>query len=218
MKESISTIRPAWGMRHPASGLLHLSGALLSLAGTLWLLTWTEHPAVALVFGGSMALLYSASSSYHLLQTPEPITRVLRLLDHSMIYVFIAGCYTPFCLLTVPPSLGVPFLAGVWVLGLLGVAMRLFYTGKSRWLRAGLYLAMGWMGVFLFPAIYRSLPAPGFLGLVLGGVAYSTGAIVYALKRPDPFPRVFGYHEIWHLFVLAGSGCHFWAIAWYVMR
>ncbi len=218
MSASPSTIRPVWKLRHPASGLLHLAGAVSSLLGMIWMLTWTSHLLATLVFGCSMVLLYGASSTYHLVHAPAAAMRVLRLLDHSMIYVFIAGSYTPFCLLGVPPSLGIPFAIAMWSMGILGVAVKLFYSGNSRVLRVGLYLIMGWIGAALLPAMYRTLPPGGFAWFVAGGAIYTVGALVYAFKRPDPFPEHFGYHEIWHLFVLGGSGCHFWAISQYVLR
>jgi hemolysin III len=217
-----STIKPLFGLRHPASGLLHLLGALFAMTGTAWTLMgfldrhsfW--HIASISIFGGSMTLLYLASASYHLLSLSEKGTRILRQLDHSMIYVFIAGSYTPFCLLLFRSGNGWSYLTGVWVLALAGVGSKVFWPGSSRRFRVFLYLLMGWICVFMIPQLWAALPAGGFAWLVAGGAAYTIGAAVYALKFPNPSPEYFGYHELWHLFVVVGSGCHLWVVSQYL--
>jgi len=222
-RDGAYAIRPYWGLKHPASGLLHLTGAIFAAATTLWTVldpassqsAW--HVVSALIFGLSMFLLYSASSTYHLLHASEKRTKLLRQLDHSMIYVFIAGCYTPFCLVPFRGTFGLYLLALVWLLAGAGVAVKLFWLESSRWIRIGLYLLMGWMSVVIMPQLLAVLQGGGFTWLALGGAAYTIGAVVYALKKPDPLPEIFGFHEIWHLLVLAGSFSHFWMIKAYVL-
>jgi hemolysin III len=167
------------------------------------------HVAGFAVFGASMILLYAASAAYHLLPVSAPLADRLRRVDHSAIYVFIAGCYTPVCLLPLRAAGGAWWLALVWSLALLGVALKLVWLESSRWLRIGLYLGLGWLGVAILPSLLPRLDRGGVACLAAEAAAYTVGSLVYASKRPDPFPRVLGFHEIWHLFVIAGSACHF---------
>lgn len=201
--------------RHPWSGVSHVVGAVLSVGGLIWLLrlgadrsTW--HVASFAAFGVSMLLLYASSSLYHLLPVSARGLVRLRRLDHAMIYVFIAGSYTPICLVPLRGGWGWPLFGAVWGLALLGIALKLVWLEASRWLRIGLYLAMGWLALAALPELWRALPPAGLAWLGAGGLAYTLGSAVYALRWPDPFPSFLGFHEIWHFFVLAGSGCHFW--------
>jgi hemolysin III len=162
------------------------------------------------VFGASMVLLYTSSSLYHSLKAKEKTLELFRKLDHSMIYVLIAGTYTPVCLLLLEGSWKWSMLITIWSLTLIGIVKK-FLWDPPRWLSTSFYLAMGWLAVVLFPAIWDKLPL-AFLGwIAAGGVAYSIGAVIYGLRKPDPFPHWFGFHEIWHLFVMAGTFSHFWA-------
>ncbi len=202
-------------MRDPVSGLIHLLAGALAVAGLAWLVAlgaarspW--HVVSFAIFGGSMVLLYGASSVYHLSPVSERIAARLRKIDHSMIYVFIAGSYTPVCLVALRGALGVSFLALVWTLAVAGVVLKVFWLESSRWSRIGLYLALGWLSLAILPFLLEALPANGLLWLGGGGAAYTLGSVVYASKRPDPLPRLLGFHEIWHVFVVAGSTCHFW--------
>lgn len=142
------------------------------------------------------------------------------MLDHAAIFVLIAGSYTPITLVTLQqqnPTLAWTLFAVVWGFAVLGVAFKLVWIGAPRWVSVGLYLAMGWLAVAAIQPLVVAMPWQGVAWLAAGGLAYTVGAIVYARKWPDPFPRVFGYHELWHLFVLAGSACHFVMIARYVV-
>jgi hemolysin III len=213
VSEATNTLPFFRRLRDPASGLLHLVGAVLSLIGLFWLLHVARtgwHVAAAAVFGATMVLLYTSSTLYHLLPLSERGTQRLRRVDHSMIYVFIAGSYTPVCLVPLRAEWGVPVLVTIWALAVLGVGLKLFWLEASRWVRIALYLAMGWLSVAILPVLWRLLPGSAFFWLAAGGLAYTIGSLVYALKRPDPFPTVLGFHEIWHLFVMAGTFCHFW--------
>jgi hemolysin III len=209
-------------LREPVSGLTHLAGALLAVVGLVVLLTTAAGAGrmdqfVAFgIFGCSLIALYGASSLYHLLPLSPPAVARLRRLDHMTIFVLIAGTYTPVCLLALDDGWRAGMLGAVWGLALCGVLLKLFWMGAPRWISVALYLAMGWLAVVAAPAIFRAVPAGGTAWILAGGLIYSAGALVYGLKRPNPLPGVFGFHELWHLFVLAGSACHFWAILRYI--
>jgi len=214
-------------LRDPVSGLLHLLAALLSIIGAIWLLhgiginpsrtVW--HFLAFSIFGISMFLLYVSSSLYHLLPLSERGVSILRRIDHIMIYIFIAGTYTPICLVALRArniGEGWGMFATVWALTLCGVALKIFWLESARWIRVALYFSMASLGVVFAPALYRALPTGALVWLLVGAGIYGIGAIVYATKRPNPFPEVFGFHEIWHLFVMAASFCHLCAMKYYI--
>ena len=169
------------------------------------------------IFGLSLVALYSASALYHLLPlSPTGVAR-LRRVDHMMIFVLIAGTYTPFCLLALEGAWRVGLLGVIWSLALCGVLLKIFWMGTPRWLSVALYLGMGWVAVIAAPALFLAVPAGGMIWVLGGGLLYTAGALVYALKRPNPAPGTFGFHELWHLFVVAGSACHYWAVLRYLV-
>lgn len=201
--------------RDPVSGGTHLAGALVGVAATflLWLRASDARAAIAFgIFGVSLVLLYLASSAYHLLDVSEGARKVLRRFDHSMIFVFIAGSYTPFCLISLRGPLGDRVLWAVWLFAAAGLGLKLVWLHAPRWLSTFVYLAMGWTVLTVVSPLSQALTPAGWAWLVAGGTCYTVGAVVYAIKKPDPFPDVFGFHEIWHLFVLAGSFCHFCSV------
>jgi len=205
-------------LKEPVSGFTHLAGALLSLAGTLALVVpafrqgETVKAVSFLIFGLSLILLYSASATYHLLRLDEKGNRVLRRIDHMMIYLLIAGTYTPICLVALPGAWGWGLLSVIGALAAAGIILTLFVLNKPRWVTVTIYITMGWLALAAFVPLVRALPLGGVVWIVLGGVFYTVGAVVYARKKPDPFPGVFGFHEVWHLFVMAGSLCHYLAM------
>ena len=209
-------------LREPFSGLSHLAGAVLAVAGLISLLAMSvaagsvERAVASGVYGGSLVALYAASSLYHLLPVSEAATYRLRKLDHAMIFVLIAGTYTPVCLLALEGAWRWGLLGAVWTLALGGVALKLRRVGSHPWLTVSLYLGLSWMSLAALPVLLQALPVGALFWIVAGGIVYSAGAIVYAARRPDFFPGVFGHHELWHLFVIAGSACHFWAVARYI--
>jgi hemolysin III len=217
---------PAWlrtwkWFRDPVSGLSHLAGAMVAVIGLIWISSTAKGSTsltAGVVFGASMVLLFLSSAAYHLLPLPENRVAFLRKLDHESIYVFIAGSYTPVCVLLLPPDKGSRFLALVWAIAAIGISIKLFFKPQHRWIRASMYLAMGWMSVFILPDLWAKLPAAGMAWLLVGGGFYFFGAIIYATKRPNPFPPYFGFHEIWHLFVLGGTFSHFWLMKDYVLN
>lgn len=201
--------------KEPVSGLSHLLGAFLGVWVLGWAaeMGWNRHGVAFGMFGTSLVLLYLSSSFYHLLVTGPRVGVLLRRLDHTMIFVLIAGSYTPYCLLALTGWVGWTMFGVVWGVALLGLLSKFFWLDAPRWLSTGLYLGMGWAALGVILPLYRALSAEGFFWLVAGGLAYTIGAVIYAVKRPDPFPPHFGFHEIWHLFVLAGSLFHVFSVA-----
>lgn len=211
-------------LREPINALTHALGVILGAAGLVVLLMLADGDPVrvasAIVYGVSLVLLFLASTLLHAVKASLRALKVFRILDHAAIYLLIAGTYTPITLVTLQersPTVGWTLFGLVWGLALLGVLFKVFWIGAPRWASTGLYLMLGWLAVVAIRPLVASLPASALAWLVAGGLAYSVGAVIYATKRPDPFPSVFGYHEIWHLFVLAGAAAHFVLIARYVV-
>jgi len=206
-------------LREPINGLTHLAAGLLASAGVIVLLaraTSAHHLVAFSTFGFSLIALYTASALYHLLPlSPAGIAR-LRRVDHMTIFVLIAGTYTPFCLLALEGGWRVGLLGLIWGLALCGILLKLLWMDAPRWLSVILYLGMGWVAVIAAHALFRAVPAGGMAWVLSGGLIYSAGALIYGLKRPNLVPGVFGFHELWHLFVVAGSACHFWAVLRYI--
>lgn len=204
-------------LREPFNGISHLAGAALALAGMVILLVRGGDQPVKLVallvYGLSLVGLFLASGIYHSVATGPKTTRVLRTIDHAAIYLLIAGTYTPFCLLAFTGFWQWGMLAIVWTLALVGIGVKIFVIDTPRWLTAGLYLGMGWMGVGAIGEFTQRLPVPALVWLAAGGVLYTLGAVIYITRKLDFFPGVFGFHEVWHIFVLLGAGAHFVAVA-----
>jgi hemolysin III len=201
-------------------GVLHLVTALLVPGAMVWLLLLSDSPRAyvsAAIFATSLLLLYLSSATYHLAPWNDGLRGVMKRIDHSMIFVLIAGSYTPFCLVVLSNAWGIPMLSVVWTLAGLGIVLAALWPHAPRWLNVALYLGLGWLAVIAAWPVVTGLH-PGALALLLsGGLMYSIGAVVYATKRPDPLPKVFGFHEVFHVFVIAGSVLHFAAIAIYVV-
>ena len=212
-----ATIHARWRAREPVSGYSHLAGLVLGAIGALALVLCTRaRPAdlaVASVYGLSLVALYAASSAYHLAAGNERITRRLRKLDHGAIFLLIAGTCTPLFWRAFDGAARTGMLSAVWGLALAGIAFRTFWMGAPRLLYTIAYVAMGWLFMIQGPRGLHALPTVVIALVIAGGLTYMTGAVVYALKRPNPFPHVFGFHEIWHFFVLGGSALHYAAIA-----
>ena len=199
-------------IREPVNGASHLIGLLLAGAGTILLLRMAQGPSELVAFGiygATLILLYGASTLYHTLPLPERPLRALRTLDHIAIYFLIAGTYTPVALITLNGRLGWTLLASVWLIALAGIPFKLFFLDAPVWLSTGTYLAMGYLALVAVVPLAHVVSYRGLAWLIAGGIAYTIGAVIYARQRPDPFPGRFGHHEIWHLMVLTGSGCHF---------
>jgi hemolysin III len=165
------------------------------------------------VYALSLCAMFGASALYHRIDwSPRP-RAWLRRLDHSMIYVLVAGTYTPFALLVLAPALGWAILGVVWAGALAGVVLSLVWIDKPRWLSAVLYVALGWVAVVVLPQLWDRAGVMAAALLATGGVLYTLGAVVYARRRPDPAPRVFGYHEVFHVLVIAAAAAQFAAVA-----
>ena len=206
-------------MREPFNGASHLVGLLLAGAGTVLLLRLAQGPAqlaAFAIYGATLILLYGASAMYHTLPLADRPLRALRTLDHIAIYFLIAGTYTPVALITLDGVLGWSLLGIVWLLALAGIPFKVWFLDAPVWLSTGTYLGMGYLALLAIVPIARAVSVTGLLWLVAGGTAYTIGAVIYARKRPDPFPGRFGHHEIWHLLVLAGSGCHYAFMVYHV--
>jgi len=210
-------------LREPLNALTHATGILLSLVGLVWLLIEAArshsglHLAGALVFGLSLIALYTASTLYHGLPVSPKMVQILRRVDHTMIYVLIAGTYTPICLVTLKGSMGWWLFGIVWGLAVTGIVLKLVWTKAPRWLYTAFYVILGWLAIFFIVPLFKALPFTGFLWLVGGGILYTIGAVVYALKPPQFQIGRIGFHEIFHLFILAGSGAHFLVVSQYVL-
>ena len=199
-----------------------MAGGLLACVGLIVLLDTaaragrTDQLVAFGVFGLGMIALYTASTLYHLLPLSAVGVARLRRVDHMAIFVLIASTYTPFCLLALDGGWRVGLLALIWGLALCGVLLKVLWMSAPRWLSVMLYLGMGWVAAIAAPVIFQAVPSGGMAWVLGGGLVYSAGALIYGLKRPNPVPGVFGFHEVWHFFVLAGSACHFWAVLRYI--
>jgi len=208
--------------KEPISAALHFIGALLSIAALVVLILSGLDSVWKIVsfsiYGASLILLYCFSTIYHLV--PQELggkQQLFRKLDHLSIYLLIAGSYTPFCLVTMRGPWGWSLFGVIWGLAIIGVLIQSVYINVDRRFTTLIYIGMGWMIVVAFKPLFDALNINGIYLLVLGGITYSVGGIVYALKKPNLF-KYFGFHELWHVFVLLGSFFHFLAIYLYVAK
>jgi hemolysin III len=207
--------------KDPFSGLSHLVSALAAAAGLppLLVLSPPDHlrRLVLFVYGLSLVLLFGASALYHLVRTSPAREALLRRIDHSAIFLLIAGTYTPICVLTLPQPLGAIILIAEWIFALLGILAKvLFFDRVPRWVSTTLYVVMGWLALVGLVPLIRSMPLGGLLWLAAGGVLYTGGVAFYSMKKLVIIPGVVGHHEIWHLFVTAGAAAHYVVILKYV--
>ena len=208
----MSSLHSAMHIREPVNTWSHFVGLVLAVAGTAALLHLATSSAETLafaVYGGSLILLYAASTLYHALPLPKHRLRPLRTLDHIAIYFLIAGTYTPVALVTLHSPAGLLLLGAAWAIAVAGIPFKIWWLDAPTWVSTAIYLGMGYMALLAAVPLASAVGAGGLAWLIAGGVAYTVGAIIFTRERPDPFPGVFGHHEIWHLLVLVGSGCHF---------
>lgn len=203
-------------MREPISALTHLAAAVLSLFGLISLIYfgWGDLTKILtlIIYGISLVLMFIASGTYHLFIAKDSIILNLRKFDHSAIYLLIAGSYTPICYHFFDGFWQYGMLAIIWGLAIIGVSVKLFIINAPRWVTAGVYLLMGWLAIMGVEEILQSMPVAAILLMVIGGLFYSIGAIVYITKKLNFIPGVFGFHEIWHIFVILGAFSHFYVI------
>lgn len=211
-------------IREPINGLTHLAGAILSFVALLAMVikaSITTGSAIAIaavtIFGISMMLLYSASATYHMVIAKNHVIAALRRLDHSMIFVLIAGSYAPFCLISLNGAGGWVLFGIIALTAIFGVAFKLIWFQCPRWLSTMLYIVMGWMIIFAISPLSTNLSTSGLLLLVLGGIFYTIGGIIYAIKPKCLSFKHMGFHEIFHIFIMLGSTAHFLSVFLYVL-
>lgn len=219
-------VRPS--LREPVNAVTHSIGAILSVVGLTVLLViairnGSARQVVAYsIFGGSLVAMYTVSAFYHSFNLTERGLAHVRRIDHVMIYVLIAGTYTPVCLLMLSERLGLTLLTAVWALAAIGTLQKVVWMSAPTWTSTALYLGMGWIAVLIVKPLLAAAPLGFFLWLLAGGLFYSLGAVVYATEWPNKIrnetERAWASHEIWHLFVMAGSIAHYWAILAYTSR
>jgi len=197
-----------------------MGGAIASIIGTVFLGIASKGDVMALstslIFGISMTLLFSASATYHLVTGPEKLIWVCKIIDHCMIYVLIAGTYTPIVTLSLTGAVRLTYIIGIWVCALVGIIIKMFLTGRFRTTSTILYMAMGSTIMFAIKPLMASIGFNGLMFLVVGGIFYIAGGVFYAAKKPL-ISNEFGFHEIFHIFVLLGAFSHFALIYWFIL-
>jgi hemolysin III len=203
-------------LREPVNSLTHWGGAALALVGLIALLIvgWGTPIKVAslIIYGVSLIFLFSASATYHMVRAKDRVLEIFRKIDHSAIYFLIAGTYTPFCINAFSGFWKWGMLITIWSLAFIGIGVKVFIIRVPRWLNAGLYLAMSWLVVAASGQLLAALPGWVLTWLIIGGIIYTLGAIVYITKIFNFKPGVFGFHEVWHVFVLLAAASHFVAV------
>jgi len=203
-------------LREPVNSLTHWGGAILALVGLIALLIvgWsTPAKIISLaIYGASLIFLFSASATYHMVRVKDRALEIFRKIDHAAIYVLIAGTYTPFCVNAFTGFWKWGILSIIWSLAVIGIVVKIFYIRAPRWLNAGIYIVMGWLSLATAGQMLAHLPAWVLTWLIIGGVTYTLGAVVYMTKIFNFKPGVFGFHEVWHIFVLLAAVFHFVAV------
>ena len=215
--ELAETKQHKFHVKDPGSALTHFIAMIGAAIAAVPLLhkaaeeADSRHLAALAVFIISMILLYAASTTYHTFNISEKVNRILRKIDHMMIFILIAGSYTPICVIPLRNTVGYPLLALVWGTAIIGMLIKAFWITCPKWFSSMIYISMGWLCVLAMVPLVQSLPKAAFVWLVAGGVIYTIGGIIYALKLPifNSRHQFFGSHEIFHVFVMAGSLCHY---------
>jgi hemolysin III len=209
-------------LREPMNGFTHFVGIILAIVATILLINLSLNPYRPVhlisftVFGFGMILLYTTSTLYHWLKLSDAGILRLRKADHIMIFIYIAATYTPVCIIALKGNLGWGLLGAVWFVALGGIIIKIFWMKAPRWISTFIYILMGWLAVIVIYPLVNSLPTEALIWLLIGGLFYTVGAVIYAMKKPDPFPGVLGFHEIFHVFVLLGTFSHFWMMYKYI--
>lgn len=204
-------------VKDPGSAITHFIGMLMAIFAAIPLLIKAASEPSRIYLGSltvyalSLILLYAASTTYHTFDISDKWNTILKKIDHMMIFVLIAGSYTPICLLVLDRPIGLILLTIVWGIALVGIIVKAFWVFCPKWFSSALYIGMGWTCVIAFSHILNSLTTFEFTWLLAGGIIYTIGGIIYALKLPlfNSLHKNFGSHEIFHLFVMGGSACHF---------
>jgi hemolysin III len=203
-------------LREPVNSLTHWGGALLALVGltALLIVGWDTPAKIAslIIYGVSLIFMFSASATYHMVQVKDKALEIFRKIDHAAIYFLIAGTYTPFCVNAFDGFWKWGMLSLIWSLALIGIVVKIFIIRAPRWLNAGIYLVMGWLSVTAAGQMVAALPVWVLTWMIIGGLTYTLGAVVYITKIFNFKPGVFGFHEVWHIFVLLAAAAHFIAV------
>ncbi len=211
-------------LRDPISSITHLIAGGLSIIATVLLISKqlilgnVNHMLFisSIIFGVSLILLYFTSGIYHAISaTKEKTILIMKKLDHSMIYVLIAGSYSPFCLYVLPKKIGIPVFAILWIIAIIGITLKILWIHMPRVLSTALYIGMGWVALFVIEELYVNLPGQAFFLLVLGGVLYTIGGVIYAIKKPNF--KNWNFHDIFHIFTMLGSLSHFLLVFLYLI-
>ena len=213
--EAIAAVKPR------LRGVSHQWAFVVSLflgAGLIVAAKTPEATLAVAIYAASLSALLGTSALYHRVNWRRPEARKwMRRLDHSMIFFLIAGTYTPFALLVLHGPLADAILVVVWIGAIAGAIVEMVWIEHPKWVAAVIYLSLGWVATISFPQLWNDMGVAGTLLVVVGGLLYTAGAVVYATQRPDPNPRVFGYHEVFHLFVIAAAAAHFAAVAFFAL-
>lgn len=210
-------------IREPVNSISHLFGIVLSSIGLVFLLMKSLHThesikiITSIIFCLGLIGLYSASTIYHWCISSEKTIQTLRKIDHIMIYILIAATYTPICPIILKGLIGNTLLSIIWALAILGIVFTIIWLNAPRWIYTGLYLVLGWAGLSVLYPLYLNLPIKAFWLLLLGGISYSIGAIIYGTKSEKIRIWKFGFHEIFHVFILIGSIIHYLMIYNYII-
>lgn len=204
-------------IKEPGSAITHFIGMLMAIFSAIPLLIRAAHEPSRIymislaIYAISLILLYAASTTYHTFDFSEKVNTILKKIDHMMIFILIAGSYTPICLLVLHGTVGKVMLVLVWGIAIVGILIKAFWVFCPKWVSSILYIGMGWTCVLAFTQILNNMSRAAFIWLLAGGIIYTIGGIIYALKVPifDSKHKNFGSHEIFHLFVMGGSACHF---------
>lgn len=216
-------MRFIYGWKEPMSALTHFIGLILVIPCVIILICSSAMDAGARyvvsfsIFGAAIILLYFASTVYHMLNVGERLGRLLKRFDHMMIFVLIAGTYTPVCLVCLKGAWGYTLLSIIWALALCGIILKAVWINVPRVLPTVIYVAMGWLVLVAFYPLCRNVPLQGIALLALGGIIYTIGAFIYSTKPQQLHSGLFGFHEVFHLFVMGGSFCHLLFMFRYVL-
>lgn len=212
-------------IKDPGSAITHFIGLVMAVIASVPLIVKAVHQpgvlptAATVIYAVSLILLYLASTLYHTFDRTERVNKGLKKFDHMMISILIAGTYTPVCLLALGGRTGIILLSIVWTLAIGGIILKALWIYCPKWVSSVLYIGMGWTCVLAFPKLLHTMSAPAFFWLLTGGIIYTVGGVIYALKLPlfNKAHKYFGSHEIFHLFVMGGSICHFILVYRYLL-
>lgn len=227
MDAPVSIHKPSgkFRIKDPGSAITHFIGMVMAAIASVPLLIKAAHQPDSVyiiamsVYAASLILLYAASTTYHTFDISERVNKLLKKIDHMMISILIAGSYTPVCLIALKGRLGVILLSIVWGIAIVGILIKAFWIFCPKWVSSVLYIGMGWTCVLAFTQLLTNLAPAAFGWLLAGGIIYTIGGVIYALKLPlfNSRHQNFGSHEIFHLFVMAGSACHFIVMYGYLL-